>query len=89
MYTKIIKMALVGVLICSLAAFTVVAAPALDTPNDHSDLVKTSDDDQGVRPIQWKLAIEEGGPIMEFNGSLQEVEKQVKAIKPDFKFTPR
>ncbi|KAK7976769.1 hypothetical protein PG989_015232 [Apiospora arundinis] len=65
-----------------------VAARALDTPNDHSDLVKTSDDDQGVRPIQWKLAIEEGGPIMEFNGSLQEVEKQIQAIKADFKFTP-
>ncbi|KAK8117132.1 uncharacterized protein PG998_005413 [Apiospora kogelbergensis] len=88
MFTKVNRMALLGAVLCSYAAFTVEAAPSPTTPSNYLDQDGPSNDANRSRPTHWKLAIEEGGPIMEFNGSLQEVEKQIQAIKPDFEFKP-
>ncbi|KAI1339301.1 hypothetical protein F5Y15DRAFT_416171 [Xylariaceae sp. FL0016] len=35
-------------------------------------------------PMKWTLPIEAGGDNMTFSGNQQEVEAQIKAIKPDF-----
>ncbi|KAK8015323.1 hypothetical protein PG990_008619 [Apiospora arundinis] len=72
MFTKIINLALLWAFLCCALAAFAVRS------NDTAE----------APAITWKLAIEEGGPIMEFNGTLQQVEKQIQAIKPDFKFTP-
>ncbi|KAK8018424.1 hypothetical protein PG991_007614 [Apiospora marii] len=95
MFTKTVNLALIWVLLCGVLAALLVDAAALpSSPSGHSDLVKTGNGQGESRGILFKLAIEEGGPIMEFNGTLQvkepptSVEKQIQAIKPDFKFTP-
>ncbi|KAK7992474.1 hypothetical protein PG988_001268 [Apiospora saccharicola] len=64
------------------------AAVLPSPPRSNSDLVKRPTGQGESRGITVKLAIEEGGPIMEFYGTVQQVEKQIQAIKPDFKITP-
>ncbi|KAK8085564.1 hypothetical protein PG997_006835 [Apiospora hydei] len=89
MLSKIINFALLWALFC--CAFAALGVEAASLPNDkrgQSSLAKRGIGNGGSRGILFKLAIEEGGPIMEFNGTLQSVKKQIQAIKPDFKFTP-
>ncbi|KAK7928368.1 hypothetical protein PG985_005366 [Apiospora marii] len=40
--------------------------------------------DATVSKMIWRGQIEEGGPEMNFNGTIQEVVAQIKQIKPDF-----
>ncbi|KAK8070091.1 hypothetical protein PG994_006707 [Apiospora phragmitis] len=89
MATTVIKFAtLWAFLCCAFAAFMVEAASLPGAHGGETDLAKRSNSQVEGRGITWKLAIEEGGPIIEFNGTLQQVKKQIQAIKPDFKFTP-
>ncbi|KAI1077481.1 hypothetical protein F5B20DRAFT_551368 [Whalleya microplaca] len=67
-----------------LALFTIAAAATADVkarsgiPEGYS-----------VQPMLWRGVIKRGGPEMEFNGTLQEVERQIRSIEPDFTWEKR
>ncbi|KAI1379996.1 hypothetical protein F4677DRAFT_442187 [Hypoxylon crocopeplum] len=51
-------------------------------PASHVDSVIP--DEYAIVPMTWKGAINEGGPEMAFNGTIEEVTTQIQATKPDF-----
>ncbi|KAK8044317.1 hypothetical protein PG993_004341 [Apiospora rasikravindrae] len=89
MLTKTVNLALLwAFLCCALAAFAEAESLPNEDNNGHSNLANRGIGKFAGPGIRWKLAIEEGGPIMEFNGTLQQVKKQIQALNPDFEFTP-
>ncbi|KAI8945810.1 hypothetical protein F4801DRAFT_584033 [Xylaria longipes] len=69
-----------------VAAVVNAAAVAKATAHANRPLSIRSELPEGykVEPMTWRGAIEEGGPEVSFSGTIEEVTRQIQAVKRDF-----